>query len=200
MEISFGKNPKRLKPRAWASAMGFSWAEWLDDDGLVLDEMPRVGEPYKIRLLANFFASTGEEITLRWLPADSSINGFDESNVADLTRLIFVTGTLHSCNKQDKTIVFQPATIIRPEELLSTECRSVNESDTLAGGQRWEHSFDRYKCIEFSLEGDVSAQYFFIDDHLVMLEDCVWGDAHFWIGNGRLQPKFARKILATNCG
>ena len=33
METSFGKNPIRPKPRAWASAMGFSWAEWIDDDG-----------------------------------------------------------------------------------------------------------------------------------------------------------------------
>ena len=200
MEISFGKNPIRPKPRTWASAMGFSWAEWIDDDGHILDQKPRLNKPYKIRLPANFIASIGEKITLRWHPADSSINGFDESNVADLKRLIFTTGSVHSCNEDEKHIVFQPEAIIQPEDLLSTECRSVDELDTLTGCQRWEYSFERYKCIEFSMEGDVSSQYIFIDDHLVMLEDCVWRDAHFWIGNGRLQPKLARKIFATSGG
>ena len=197
MEISIGKNPVRPKHRAWASAMGFSWTEWIDDYGHVLDDMPQLGEPYKIRLPSNFVASIGEEITLQWLPADSSINGFDESNVADLARLLFTTGSVNSCNEEERSIVFQPETFIRPEDLLSTECRCVDESDTLADCQRWEHSFERYKCIEFSMEGDVSSRYIFIDEHLVMLEHCVWGDAHFWIGNGKLQTRFAQKIFAT---
>ena len=200
MEISFGKNPIRPKPRAWAIAMGFSWTEWIDDEGHILDQYPQLGKSYKIRLPANFISSIGEEITLRWQPADSSINGFDESNVAELKRLIFTTGSVHSCNESEKYIVFQPQTIIRPEDLLSLESQSVDELNTLADCQRWEYSFERYRCIEFSMEGDVSSQYFFIDDHLVMLEDCVWRDAHFWIGNGRLQPKLARTIFANSGG
>ena len=200
MEFSIGRNPVRPKPRDWAIGAGFSWTEWIADDGLVLDEPPQLGKQYRIRLPANFVASIGEDVVFRWLPSNSSINGFDESNVADLTRLAFTIGSVISCNKDEKNIVYQPETIIRPEDLLSKECRAVKESDTLTDCQRWEHSFENYKCIEFSMEGDVSSQYIFVDNHLVMLEHCVWGDAHFWIGNGRLQSKFAKKIFAKNGG
>ena len=200
MTISFGKNPERPKPRLWANAMGFSLTEWLDSDGHILNKPPAVNNSYLIRLPANFIASADETITLHWRPADSSINGFDQSNIEELAQLRFATGSVSRPNTSDKTIVFQPRTIRFPNELLSLSARPVSETDTLTDCQRWEHSFGRYKCVEFNMESNVTSQYVFLDEQLIMLEHSVWADAHFWIGNGKLTPSLASKILLTNGG
>ena len=84
--------------------MGFSWAQWLDDKGFVLDQTPILGKQYLIRLPGNFVADDGFSVTFCWLPADSTLNGIDESNVKELLDLKFVTGKFSMCNEQDQTI------------------------------------------------------------------------------------------------
>lgn len=178
--------------------MGFSWADWLDEDGLFLNQIPELGRQYKIRLPANFVAVDFDNVTFHWLPADSAQNGFDETNIAELAELRFVTGRVSPTEEPEQAILFVPETIESPQDLLALDCKPVVESDTLMDCQRYGYSFERFMSVEFSMEGDVTSRYVFLDEQLVMLEHCVWGDAHFWIGNGSLSPLLARKILLVS--
>ena len=97
-----------------------------------------------------------------------------------------------------KPFLFTPESIEFPEDLLSLESRSVTETDTLMETQRYVTSFERFTCISFNLEGDVASEYIFLDGHLVMLEHSIFGDAHFWIGKGKLLHEMKQKILLTD--
>ncbi len=175
--------------------MGFSWADWLDENDHFLDQTPEVGRQYKIRLPANFIATDLGAITFRWLPADSAQNGFDKTSIGELAELKFLTGAISPTDGPEPAVLFVPEQIQSPEDMLTLDCRPVEESDTLMDCRRYEYSFERFVCIEFSAEGNVSSQYVFLDSQLIMLEHCVWGDAHFWIGNGSLSPSLAQKIF-----
>lgn len=198
MTISFGKNPQRPKLRSWAVDQGFSWIEWLNSEGHVLNKAPQVNERYSIRVLADFVASVGETITLSWLPADSSINGFDQSNIAEIKQLRFLSGTVSPSSDIEKAFVFEPVAVRTPLDLLALESRPITLTDTLTDCQRSEYSIGRFRHVEFSMEGDVTSRYVLLDDQLIMLDHCVWSDAHFWIGNGKLTPPFASKVLPKN--
>ena len=200
MSITFGENPERPKPRSWSVGMGFSWSEWLDDKGLILSQPPQLNRQYEVRFPGDFVAHLDETITLRWLPWNSSINGIEQSNVEELTQLRFATGTVVASGTTDKTIVFQPDKIVFPMDLLELEPRIVDETDTLAECQRWENSIGRYKHVGFDMQSNVTSEYVFLDGQLVMLEHTVFGDAHFWIGNGTLSPSIAAKVLIGNGG
>jgi len=195
LTISFGKNPIPPSTRPWARSMGFSWADWLDKDGLFLNQIPELGRQYMIRLPANFVAVDLNSVTFHWLPADSAQNGFDEANIAELAELRFVTGRVSPTQEPEQAILFVPDTIESPKDLLALDCKPVVESDTLMDCQRYDYSFEQFRYVEFSMEGDVTSQYIFLDSQLVMLEFRVWHNAHFWIGNGNLSPLLAKKIL-----
>ncbi|MEM6437782.1 MAG: hypothetical protein AAF773_28595 [Cyanobacteria bacterium P01_D01_bin.115] len=60
-------------------------------------------------------------------------------------------------------------------------------------GTRYAAKLNRYTCVAYSLEGDVSSTYIFVDRQLVFLEQSVWDDAVFWIGNSRLPQPLLEK-------
>ena len=123
---------------------------------------------------ANFIASEPKGINFYWLPADSAQNGFDKTNICELAELKFVTGAISPIGGPEKAVLFMPEKIESPEDMLELDCKPVEELDTLMACQRYEYSFERFVCVEFNMQGDVSSQYIFLDSQLIMLEHCVW--------------------------
>lgn len=198
MTISFGKNPLPPDARSWANRSGVSWAYWLDQSDHILDQTPELGREYKLRLPANFIATDFNNVTFQWLPADSAQNGFDDGNISELAELRFATGRIRPIDGSEQALLFTPELIESPQDMLEQESKPVTELNTLMGGQRHDYEFERFVCVEFDFEGDVSSQYIFLDSQLIMLEDHVWHDAHFWIGNASLSPQLTRKIVSVD--
>lgn len=197
-KISFGENPVRPCERSWACAMGFSGIDWLDDNRLILDHTPEVGNTYKLQIPGKFFALPGETITVHWFPSNIHINGVDDSNVSELEGLCFLTGSVHACETEEKTVVFRPEKITLPDDLLKLQSRLVAESDTLAESQRYEFTFGRFKYVSFSMQSDVVSDYLFLDDHLIMLNHSVFSDDYFWIGNGELSSEYEHLLFSDS--
>ena len=161
-------------------------------NGWTLDQPPRVGAKQWVRVSANFISELGQDLVLYWLPADSAINGFDDNNMAELTELRFVYGVLTGHDSERRTLELQPRKIQTLLDL-TQDSTPVTETDTLMDGTRYEAKLNRYTCVAYSFEGDVSSTYIFMDRQLVFLEQSVWDDAVFWIGNSRLPQPLLEK-------